>query len=78
MIGQRDNVSLPMRSIHNQLLGCVLSMNQCARVIKSEYAELWPVSSEILKRSSAYLCLNVLTYLVISSNFVGRVTRSVI
>ena len=57
-----------------------------------EYAELWPVSSEILERSSAYLCLNivilskrkkidikenssiVLTYLMTSSNFVGRVT----
>ena len=57
-----------------------------------EYAELWPVSSEILEQSSAYLCLNivilskrkkidikenssiVLTYLMTSSNFVGRVT----
>ena len=24
MIGQRDNASLPMRSIHDQVLGCVL------------------------------------------------------
>ena len=40
------DASLPMRSIHDQLLGYVLSMNYSM----PEYAELWPVSSEILEQ----------------------------
>ena len=51
MIGQRDNASLPMRSIHDQLFGIICSQYE---LVMPEYAELWP---EILERSSAYLCL---------------------